>query len=219
MSNVGEWKFVIENWDNLLKNDKKTIIRTLRIGIPDKYRKIVWSLLTESKKVKEKTDFSFNYMLELPSSSEDIINCDVPRTFSMDVKNRDSRMVSLKDVLIAYSNADPGIGYVQGMNFVAGMFVCYQDTETAFWSFYSLMQRSHRDLFVDQFKHLRELGVVITHALERKLPKVHQKFEELEISPLLYSPIWFNSCFIPAELDQELTLFLFDEYLAFGETI
>ena len=218
MSYVDNWKELIRNWDEIVKNDRDSIIRTFRIGIPDKYRKLIWPLLVDFRAVKRSANFEYNALL-VESSSENIIDCDVPRTFPIELRDRQKKMESLRNVLVAYSNADKEIGYIQGMNFIAGMFVKYVDEETAFWCFYSVMKRSHRRMYVDKFIHLRELAAVVDRAILDKLPEVHEKFVEFQITPLLYTPVWFNSCFITAELDERMTLFIFDQFLAFGEPV
>ena len=50
-----------------------------------------------------------------------------------DVINREGGQASLRRVLKAYSMYDREIGYCQGMNFIAGMFLTLMSEEDAFW--------------------------------------------------------------------------------------
>ncbi|KAK8841236.1 hypothetical protein M9Y10_027437 [Tritrichomonas musculus] len=213
-----KWKELIKNWDQILKTDRSSIIRALRIGIPSKHRKKVWSLLTEADKTKAKVNIEYSSLIKT-SDYERIIDCDVPRTFPNDPTFSEEMRKSLRNVLVAYSNTDHEIGYYQGMNFIAGLFLYYQDEETAFWSFYSLMQRSHRNYFKNNFQHLREIEPLIEHLVEERLPKISKFLKQKNVSAILYTPTWFITCFIGSDLDFELTSFIFDEFLAFGETI
>lgn len=57
----------------------------------------------------------------IPEKQYDIIFNDVKRTFKSSAYFKDPKVQTrLADVLIAYSNIDPQVGYGQGMNFIAG---------------------------------------------------------------------------------------------------
>ena len=213
-----KWKDIIKNWDTVLKTDRKSIIRSLKLGVPAKYRKYVWPLLTDAKKVKEKSEFDYQSLLK-KSESERIIDCDVPRTFPNDPSFTEELRKSLRNVLVAYSNADPEVGYYQGMNFVAGLFLYYMDEEITFWSFYSLMQRSHRNFFINRFQHFHEISPLIEYLVEEKFPSISKLLKKQKISPILYTPVWFITCYIGSDLDFKMISFIFDQYLAFGEVI
>ena len=216
---MSKWKEIIKNWDNILKTDRKSILDSLKLGIPSKYRKYVWSLLTGADKIKAKSEFDYYSLLKNKSESERIIDCDVPRTFPNDQFFTKKMQKPLRNILIAYSNADPEIGYYQGMNFIAALFLYYQDEETAFWSFYSLMQRSHRNFFINKFQHFHELSPLIEHLVEERFPSISAILKKQKMSPILYSPIWLITCFVGSDLDFEMISFIFDEFLAFGEVI
>lgn len=214
-----QWKELIKNWDTLLKTNRKSILDSLKLGVPTKYRKYVWSLLTDSENTKAKSGFDYRSLVDKKSESEKIIDCDVPRTFPNDKLFTKEMHKQLRNILIAYSNADPEIGYYQGMNFLAGLFLYYQDEETAFWSFYSLMQRSHRNFFINKFQHFHEISPLIEHLVGEKFPSISNLLKQHKMTPILYSPIWFITCFVGSDLDFEMISFIFDEFLAFGEVI
>lgn len=214
-----QWKELIKNWDTLLKTNRKSILDSLKLGVPTKYRKYVWSLLTDSENTKAKSGFDYRSLVDKKSESEKIIDCDVPRTFPNDKLFTKKMHKQLRNILIAYSNADPEIGYYQGMNFLAGLFLYYQDEETAFWSFYSLMQRSHRNFFINKFQHFHEISPLIEHLVGEKFPSISNLLKQHKMTPILYSPIWFITCFVGSDLDFEMISFIFDEFLAFGEVI
>lgn len=218
---ISNWQEIIKNWDELLRTQRKVIIRSLRLGIPSKYRGEIWALLTNAHKCKKESNFTYESLLtptENPHTR--IIDCDVPRTFPLLPPNSyPNFMTQLRRVLLAYSNIDTSLGYVQGMNFLAGMFLLYQDEETSFWSFYSLMHLSnnpHRDYFTDNFPRLRFMSEIVDRLVKEKFPETVEFYNDHSLTSLMFVPQWFNSCFISAEFNVEMNTFIYDQFLAFG---
>ena len=123
------------------------------------------------------------------------IDKDVPRTFP-DVPGFSDPQGQrrLVRILRSYSLFDPEVGYCQGMNFVAGLILRYLHSEAeAFGTFCVLMrERNYRELFLPHMKHLRWR----MSQLERVIPlTLAAKLKEYQISPALYAPQWFLSCF------------------------
>jgi len=65
----------------------------------------------------------------------------------------------LYNVLLAYSNYDSQIGYVQGMNYIAGMLLMHiQDDEKVFWCILYIMNRLNwRCIYKQEMTKLMEL--------------------------------------------------------------
>lgn len=217
---VGDWTKIIENWDTILKTNRKVVIRSLRLGIPEKHRARVWSLLAGAAIAKKSANFTYQEALSEESSYEYIISCDVPRTFPgralTDLPNFHQ---SLRNVLWAYSVVDRQVGYVQGMNFIAGMFLLRQEEEEAFWSFYAIMtqwQVPHRDFFVRSFPKLIEMSELIDWLIESRFPNIHECLKARGFSSILFIPQWFNTCFVSVDFEPEMSAFIFDQFLAYG---
>lgn len=220
IENIGNWKYMIKNWENLLSTQRKVIIRSLRLGIPDKYRGKVWALLTGAEKAKSEASFQYKDMSKESSSSIRQIDVDIYRTYpSWSLQTPDRLIKALRRVLNAYAWTDSEIGYTQGMNFIVALFLLYQDEETAFWSFYSLMHLSslpHRLFFMNNFPKLHLLVKLIDMMIEEKFPKVSAALKGRKFDSTLFGPQWFMICFLAAGFDLEMTSFIFDEFLAFG---
>ena len=89
----------------------------------------------------------------------------------------------LYNVLIAYANFDPEVGYCQGMNFIVGMLVLHiLNEEDAFWCFVYIMmppsavgisgKHNWREVFgVGMIKAI-ELEARLSAILKYKSPKV-----------------------------------------------
>lgn len=220
ISHVADWPYIISHWDDLLANSSDIIIRTLRLGIPNKYRGKVWELLTNSEKAKSEASFTYKDVCALECPSDRIIDCDVPRTFpSWMSEPTENILSSLKRVLTAYANTDPELGYTQGMNFIAAMFLLYQDEETAFWSFYSMMHLSsipHRTFFTTNFPKLHIEKEMIDTIIDEKFPYLSQCLKERHLDSTLFAPQWLMVCFLNAGFDLQLSAFIFDQFLAYG---
>lgn len=219
-SHIGDWSYIISNWDQLRKNSREVIIRSLRIGIPEKYRGRVWALLTDAEKAKSEADFKYSDVRNKQSQSDRIISLDVPRTFPSWIASPTPKMLrQLKRILTAYANTDIELGYTQGMNFIAAMFLLYQDEETAFWSFYSMMHLSsipHRDFFRTDFPKLRLTQIVIDKLISERFPFFSKYLRDREMDSTFFAPQWVMICFLNAGFDKDLSTFIFDQFLAYG---
>ena len=220
MKHILDWRYIIDNWEFILKNERETIIRSLRAGVPSKYRGKVWSLLTNSKNTRENANFKYDDIKEGDSQSQRIIDCDVARTYPTWIPIvTDDMLNSLRRILNAYAKVDTEIGYTQGMNLIAAMFLQYQDEETAFWSFYSLMNLSslpHRLFFADNFPKLHLNIKVLDKLVHDKFPQLAKALSERHFDSTLFAPQWLMVCFLNTGFDLKLSAFVFEQYLAYG---
>ena len=220
LEHVRDWKYIIQNWDDLLKNSRSTILRSLRLGVPTKYRGDVWYLLTNAKEVKAKAGFTYASLNKTDSNSQRIISVDVPRTLpTWQPATTTGLLDQLGRLLNAYANVDPDLGYTQGMNFIASMFLIYQSEEDAFWSFYALMYQSslpHRLFFVPNFPNLSIHKQIVDQYIFQRFPEVYHAFEERKLDSTIFIPMWFMVCFLSANFDLDLSTFIFEQFLAYG---
>jgi hypothetical protein len=215
-----DWPQLISNWDSILKTSRKTIIRALRLGIPHRHRGAVWALLTKAEQTKSTASFTYESLTSGNSKASHVINLDVPRTTPYWCRKiTESDQEVLRRVLNAYANADPDVGYTQGMNFIARMFLLHQPEETAFWSFYSLLHLSsfpHRLFFIDKLPKAMEITKLLTYVSETRFPKILDAFRKREFDFAVFAPQWFMVAFLSASFDMELAVFVFDQYVAYG---
>lgn len=98
---------------------------------------------------------------ELPENVSRVIARDVPRSFpEYDYFQRQDGKLHLTQVLHAYAACDPGVGYCQGLNFLAGCILLYcPDAEEAFQVLYSLLvHQGMRALYMPDLKVLKVRG-------------------------------------------------------------
>jgi hypothetical protein len=145
-------------WFNLLldwKRHKKLVKARLRAGVPGWARSQVWALLLDSRsRGAEHPGLFASLVAEAPAeageglserweSDRKVIFRDVFRTFPTHpffrLEKQDGQL-ALQHVLVAWHSMEPNTGYCQGINFIAAVFLLYQDEETAFWSLHALLK-------------------------------------------------------------------------------
>jgi len=92
-------------------------------------------------------------MQEFNANSNDVLQIkrDLNRTYpecSFYSEGGEGQII-LERVLISLCKYDPSIGYVQGMNFIAGALLYHCSEEIAFWLFISLIEdHEMRDIYM-----------------------------------------------------------------------
>ena len=101
----------------------------------------------------------------------------------------------LRYVLVAYSTYDSGLGYVQGLNMIAGVLLYHiKNREQTFWALVETMEYQElRLVYVDQFKHLRAHIERVLEIISQKLPDLHNLMQDLDIIPDCFLNGWFLS--------------------------
>ena len=86
----------------------------------------------------------------------------------------DEGLKMLHNVLVAYSNYDTQIGYVQGINYIVGMLLMHiQDEEKAFWCLLYIMNRKNwRCIYQESMAKLFELLALVETRLAEEFPAV-----------------------------------------------
>lgn len=93
---------------------------------------------------------------------EKMISKDIDRTFAYLKLWREDLSCgnnALYNVLLAYSNFDNEVGYVQGINYIIGIMLFYiKDQEQVFWAFVTLMHKQGwRWIYTDNFPKLQSI--------------------------------------------------------------
>ena len=93
----------------------------------------------------------------------------------------------LRRVLNAYSIHQPQVGYVQGMNFIAGYMLMHACEEDVFWILDALMKKPKYNLSEIFANGMARLHLALYQAdmgMKKVAPKLHMHFEKLEITPI-----------------------------------
>jgi hypothetical protein len=99
------------------------------------------------------------------------------------------------------------------------MFLQYLGEEEAFWCLHSLMTSSrfnHRVMFMRDFPKIGLYASIIERTVKQHFPRLHRAFLENSMPFLLIVPQWFMVAFLNANLDFQLSAYIYDQFLAFG---
>lgn len=104
-----------------------------------------------------------------------------------------SGQAALRRVLRAYSYYDPEVGYCQGMNFIAGMFLTLMTEEEAFWMLVSVMSDKPchmRGLFGEGMLQTHKVLFVAEKLIHHYLSRLARHFEKEHVHVTMYATQW-----------------------------
>jgi hypothetical protein len=217
-----KWLKMLSQWDSWAGKNRAKLCERVKKGIPDCLRGRAWQLILdrnfEAETITRPSVSGLVAMGRLPCC--DTIEVDLQRTLpKVAMFTNKGVRDSLKNVLHAYSNADPELGYVQGMAFIAGMLLLYMDEARAFWCFSQLMSGPHcqtRKLYVNDFAGLKIVNRVWEAILNEKYKKIADNLKANMVMPELYTTSWFLPAFMNLNFPPEVRLRVFDRYVMFG---
>ena len=220
---------MLENF-NLYKTSKYSKLKErTRKGIPDSMRGYAWikiSGISEFKKGKENLYKNLLSNLKendfIDKKEEDVIIRDLHRTFPKSIifspKLGEGQRILFR-ILMCMGSSNKKTGYVQGMGFLAALFLLYMDEENAFWMLKAVFEKyGLEDVYMREFPGLRKRLYVFINLLKKFMPKIYNKLIELNIFPTMYASQWFFTCFANC-LPFSIVVRIFDCYLLEGEKI
>ncbi|CAK86518.1 unnamed protein product (macronuclear) [Paramecium tetraurelia] len=155
------------------------------IGLPQKYRWGYWKVITLQKGIMHKK------MDKQISEATYCIKKDINRTLINDVFKEEAVIDKLDYVLNNLANLYPKVGYCQGMNYIAALFLMVsgvQEKETV-CVFAELLDSSFymfNLLFQDDLPLLFIMEEIIMKLIQVRLPKVYDHFIQCNISPSIW---------------------------------
>ena len=220
---------MLENF-NLYKTSKYSKLKErTRKGIPDSMRGVAWiniAGIAEFKKGQENlyknlvanlTDKDF-----IDKKEEDVIIRDLHRTFPKSIifsPKLGEGQRNLFRILMCMGSSNRKTGYVQGMGFIAAVFLLYMTEESAFWMLKIIFEKyGLEDVYMKEFPGLRKRLYVLINLVKKFMPKIYNKLLELNIFPTMYASQWFFTCFSNC-LPFNIVVRIFDCYLLEGEKI
>eukprot|EP00013_Stygamoeba_regulata_P013224 CAMPEP_0177688730 /NCGR_PEP_ID=MMETSP0447-20121125/34805_1 /TAXON_ID=0 /ORGANISM="Stygamoeba regulata, Strain BSH-02190019" /LENGTH=1131 /DNA_ID=CAMNT_0019199033 /DNA_START=238 /DNA_END=3633 /DNA_ORIENTATION=+ len=200
------------------------LLSLLALGIPSEYRSGVWLRMSGAE--EKKMDSLPNYYRDLLSepiehSSRVQIEKDLGRTFpDHPIFESEDGRARLRNILFAYSNRNPQLGYCQAMNFLAGILVLiFQNEEDAFWVFTVIVENHLPDYF-----HRSLIGTMVDQGafdelLRQVLPKLQSKFDEISFPVSCVTMKWFMGAFVHSGLPTDTLIALWDLFIFHGADI
>jgi hypothetical protein len=128
-----------------------------------------------------------------------LIEKDLERTFPFHPFFINSaNLQSLKELLINIVRLNPDLGYCQGMNYVAGIFLfvskCKVEESTAMMDIF-INELQGKGLFEPEFPKVTQLALLFTESFKAKLPSLYNHFKMVELDDHLWLTKWFMTMF------------------------
>lgn len=177
--------------------------RLLRSGLPQHLRWQVWRAVLQIDLLSEHLPDA-----SLPSSvgegngidpsTSDQIKRDVCRTFPDEESFNKRMQLSLGRILMAYARHRPSVGYVQGMNYIAGLLLLVSRSEReAFLALVSLMDfKGMAGFFLKGFPLLERYKRGFLSHMSQAMPDLLNHLESLGVLPEQYLVPWFMTTYI-----------------------
>jgi hypothetical protein len=209
---IEKWNYMIEQKDFGKKNIRKLKSRT-RKGVPDCLRSYVWQIFAEKDKYYQKDIFKKLDSIQIKEDLEIVIIKDLDRTFpacQFFKEKYGNGQRKLYKVLSNYSKYNTSTGYVQGMGFIAAVFLTYMDEESSFFMLDSLMKKYGLEGFYQpNFPKLKSTFYILLNLLKKFIPKVYECFKTEGMIPSMYASEWFI-CLFSRNLEFDSLVRIFD---------
>ncbi|EPR78028.1 TBC domain protein [Spraguea lophii 42_110] len=231
---------MVEKWYGFINGDKrkeKSIFRICKAGcfkekdfnlekrvlegVPLFLKYRVWKKLLNRNYVAERENVDFKDLKEKYCGYEYQIDVDIQRTLrehSLYFEEYGDGQCDLFNVLVAFANYEPRIGYCQGMSNFAGIILMYFNEEE---SFDMLKKIIYKNNLVELFDHcLSKLNGILN--VQKKLmciftPQIVAHLERNGISLSSFMCSWYLTLF--SRFDVEYVLRFYDLFFFYGFSI
>lgn len=147
------------------------------------------------------------------------IDRDLHRTFANESCHLQTKMPSLRNILIAYATRNPSVGYCQGLNFIVGRLISLGFSEEE--SFWMLCHIVEIYLPIDYFSQM--IGVLVDQKvfeslLVKYLPGIAALFRDFDVDVSFFSVHWFI-CIFAYSFHRDVSIRLWDCFFVKGNKI
>ena len=224
-----KWTEMLDNFAYFKTSKLSKLKERTRKGIPEGMRGLAWTKLVGLKEFKKGKENLYKELLSkinesdfIEQKEEYVIIRDLPRTFPKNMIFNDKLgegQRSLFRILMCFSSQSKSTGYVQGMGFLAAIFLLYMNEEDAFWMLYCVfMKYNLEEVYEKNFPGLRKKLYIFLKLLEKFVPKVYNKLREKEVMPTMYASQWFFTLFSNT-FPFDVIVRIFDCFFLEGEKI
>ena len=217
---------VCKTWNSFLEpllNDREYLKVCAYRGFTSRshIRGHCWKHLVNAPRVTEKKVKMYYKLSEQVGKQHGEIGRDGDRTLIHHASfvDDDEAVRVLTRLLRAYAIHDPGVGYTQGMNFLAGFLLTQLVEEEAYWLLYHLLispKLKIRNLFTDGLPSLKLAQYQFQRLLEWFLPRLADHFHKHHITTDLYITEWVMTLFTYKHIPPETSARIWDIFLLDG---
>ncbi|KAH0574962.1 Rab-GTPase-TBC domain-containing protein [Spironucleus salmonicida] len=186
----------------------KKLLKLVRQGTPQVYRSTVYKYYLSN-------DYNYEFYLSQPIDQKvlDQISNDIDRTHPLIANfNTEVNLQALFRILKAQSARLPELGYIQGMNFIAGIFLMFLSESEAFGCFAGLVDK----IKMIWSNNLQGANTLAQYALNIIKPLNSNLFKYLEAYSLQSTFSTFFLSFYQTFLPFKISLRIFDQIVAEG---
>ncbi|KAK8379585.1 hypothetical protein O3P69_019498 [Scylla paramamosain] len=196
--------------------------RYVRKGIPMKHRGKMWLEVSGARQQMSLRPGYYRAMLAgapLGEEVQEAIRVDLPRTFpdnihfrqvTQDAQVTQGKLVSLNNVLSAFCRHNAGIGYCQGLNYIAGLLLLVtNDEESSFWLLCVLTDSLLPDYYTSTMVGVLTDTRVMEALVKERCPLVWRHVEHYGLTWDLLVTKWFV-CLFAEVLPIETVLRIWD---------
>lgn len=190
-----------------------------RKGVPDRYRWQAWRALSGWSSLYKPGMYERLTQREPARKVVDAVEKDVDRTFPKVEEFDEEKKRHMGSFCRAYACLVPQVGYVQGMNFIAGFLLLASGSshEDAFFMFVQIMVKYRASLLFcsESLPLLSLMTFQFVGLLEKLFPEVHTHFLCNDITPGMYIPKWMLTVFT-SQLDFDSAARIWDVIVCDG---
>ena len=215
-----KWQYMLEHYKTYQSIKRFKLKSRTRKGIPDNLRSYVWQLFAGKDKLVEKGLFEKLDKESINKNSELSIIKDLDRTYPLcqlfkEKYGKGQR--NLFRVLSNYSKYNKKIGYVQGLGYLAALFLIYMDEESAFYMLHAVIKNYEMEgLYLPGFPDLKKKFYVLLNLEKKFIPEIYNILKRDEALPSFYASEWFMCLFCknlkPNILVRIIDVFLYEGY-------
>lgn len=203
----------------ILQDDFHALVK--ETGVPDCYRGFLWAFTSGALRKLEANPGYYQDVLEKSkekpvTEAMNEIDKDVTRSMpNHPFFQQQESLDALRNVLVAYSERSPHIGYCQAMNIVAAALLLYMSEEETFWTLATLAEEISPDYYSKQL-----LGSIVDQKIFAELvhkhePDVEAHLQEVSLPLEIVSLAWFM-CYFIDYIPWQATLRVMDNLLHDG---
>jgi len=173
-------------------------------GVPSIYRPKVWLESSGAHLKIEQNRGYYQKMIQIHSTHQNVaerqIELDLARTFPMHPyfnTDESEGRARLRRILTAFSWRNPLVAYCQSLNFLVGILLLHFDEDEAFWMLVVILEEIlPADFYNPQLKGVRTDGKVLDSLIQFYLPKIHKKFQDLQMDTSPFVTRWFMTLYV-----------------------